>query len=193
MSHELNKQGGPDLTFLVLCGGMGSRMRGQDKPLLKYKGTPMIDLVLASAPDLPYLISANRNLQTYAQRAPVFTDREVDTEIASPLNGVLGALERINTEWLLVAPGDSPALPNHWWHPLYAVLDETTSGAVVHDGERQQNLHLILNRRLGPQLRQFLRDGHGEVWRFLQTAGVIRVDVPHPDWFKNVNEAEDLG
>ena len=167
-------------------------MRGQDKPLLTYDGQPMVDRVIASAPGLPLLISANRNLDNYRKRGPVFTDREVNTDIASPLNGVLGGLERCDTDWLLVVPGDSPALPINWWHQLCDALQGDYPGLVAHDGERQQNLHLIVHRRLATDLRTYLKEGQTEVWRFLELAGVESYDLPHPQWFKNVNEVEDL-
>ena len=61
-----------DLTFLVLCGGAGRRMGGADKPLTPWRGTPMVDHVLASVPPaIPRLISANRNIDAYGRRAPV--------------------------------------------------------------------------------------------------------------------------
>ncbi|NKB97595.1 MAG: NTP transferase domain-containing protein [Pseudomonadales bacterium] len=186
------KMSSDNLSLLILCGGMGSRMRGQDKPLIPYSGTPMLDLVVASASDLPLLISANRNLDEYEKRGRTFTDREVGTDLATPLNGVLGGLERASTDWLLVSPGDSPCLPVSWWHLLAEQLLEADAGVVAHDGQRQQNLHMILRTSLGPKLRVFIQEGHGEVWRFLETAGIRSVDVPKPDWFLNVNEVGDL-
>ena len=181
-----------NLTFLILCGGMGTRLGGQDKPLLEFNGRPMIEHVISSAPDLPLLISANRNLHAYRKYGPVFTDREVGTDISSPLNGVLGGLDRADTDWLLVAPGDSPCLPQTWWQPLGSELTDGDPGVVVDDSERQQNLHLVLNRSVAPLLRAYLRDGHGEVWRFIDLIGITPVSVPHPGWFINVNEREDF-
>ena len=181
-----------NLTFLILCGGKGRRMQGQDKPLLKYEGIPMIDRVRASAANVPVLISANRHLDAYRERGAVFTDSEVDTSIETPLNGVLGGLERARTAWLLVAPGDTPALPAGWWTSLGQAIVPGSAGAVVYDGLRQQNLHLLLNTTLAPALRRYLQAGHGEVWRFLKLAGIVKVDVPHPDWFININAETDL-
>ena len=181
-----------NISLLVLCGGMGSRMRGQDKPLLTYRGKAMVDHVIASAPGLPIWISANRNLEQYAERAPVFTDREVSSDIASPLNGLLGGLARCETDWLLVIPGDSPELPPSWWHPMADALEEAENGLVAHDGQRQQNLHLIIHRRTATLLRPYLKEGRGEVWRFLQQVRIEPFTVPHPEWFKNVNEVDDL-
>jgi molybdenum cofactor guanylyltransferase len=181
-----------NLTLLVLCGGMGSRMRGQDKPLLEFAGKPMLDHVIASAPGLPILISANRNLAEYEKRGHTFTDREVGTDLATPLNGILGGLERSSTDWLLVSPGDTPCLPANWWHVLTEEILEGDTGLVAHDGQRQQNLHLILHRRLAPTLRAFVKEGFGEVWRFLSGAGIRPIEVLNRDWFLNVNEVGDL-
>lgn len=181
-----------NLTFLILCGGRGSRMRGQDKPLLDYDGIPMIDRVRASAPDVPVLISANRHLPAYRARGVVFTDQEVNTHVETPLNGILGGLERASTDWLLVSPGDTPELPANWWSPLKLAVTAASDGVVIHDGLRQQHLHLLLKTTLAPSLRRFLQAGHFEVWRFLEQSRVARVSVPHPEWFINVNTEQEL-
>jgi molybdopterin-guanine dinucleotide biosynthesis protein A len=167
-------------------------MRGQDKPLLDYDGIPMIDRVRASGPNVPLLISANRHLEAYQTRGAVFTDQEVNTCAETPLNGILGGLERASTEWLLVSPGDTPELPAGWWKALRLAVVRGSDGAVVHDGLRQQHLHLLLRTTLAPSLRQFLQAGHYEVWRFLQLSQIKRAHVPHPEWFINVNTEQEL-
>ncbi len=62
----------------ILAGGAGSRMGGQDKGLLLWRGQPLLTHVLARfAPQVDYLcLSANRSLARYqALGFPVFSDR----------------------------------------------------------------------------------------------------------------------
>lgn len=183
-----------DMTFLVLCGGAGSRMAGRDKPLLEFGGTPMIDLVLASAPEhIPRLISANRNLDEYQQRAAVVTDRVHSISAASgPLIGVYAGLCTATTTWLLVAPGDTPCLADDWWR----VMQRASGGrrnVVAHDGHRQQHLHLLLRRRkVIDGLRLYLSAGHHQVYAWLESVDLVQARFDNPDAFRNINTEQDL-
>lgn len=183
-----------DTSLLVLCGGDGRRMGGEDKPLLEWRGRCMVDHVLASVPDdMPKLISANRNLQAYATRGEVITDAEVAaaTNPGGPLTGVLGGLTKMHTEWLLVAPGDSPALPRDWWRTMFAASHNACS-VVAHDGERQQNLHLLLHHSMRANLAGYLRDGRYEVYRWLAKIELRQAMFHNPGGFINVNQPGDL-
>ncbi len=180
------------MSFLVLCGGAGSRMGGQDKPLLPWADHTMVDAVLASVPgEVPKLISANRNLSRYAQRARVVTDADTGLDIASPLTGILSGLLACDTEWLLVAPGDTPRLLPGWHEPLLDAADGADA-LVAHDGSRQQHLHLLLRCRVLSSLRSYLRGGEVAAWRWLATVGARAVDVRPAGMFANVNTPENL-
>lgn len=187
-----------ETTFLILCGGQGTRMGGVDKPLLPWRGQPLVEHVRATVPAAtPVLISANRNLEEYARVGDCFTDAQVirDTAalpngLASPLLGVLGGLRRARTPWLLVSPGDTPALRSDWHQPL--LTQKTKNGAVAHDGQRQQHLHLLLNVSLADQLADYLASGAFEVWRWLAQIGLAVVEVTPAERFTNLNRPEEL-
>ena len=188
------------LTVLVLAGGAGRRLGGADKPLLEWQGLPMLDAVLARCPEgAPTLISANRNLDAYAKRGRVVTDNDVralapDLSASGPLIGVLGGLFTASTDWLLVSPGDTPNLPTKW---ASAMLDARTSdceAVVAHDGERQQNLHLLLHRDTRNRLRDHLVAGRHEVYLWLEQLRLAHCHFS-PDAtgdFRNVNTEADL-
>ena len=62
---------------LILAGGQGSRMGGVDKGLVQWHNKALIDHVIEKIrPQVSHIaISANRNLESYAQRsAHVFSD-----------------------------------------------------------------------------------------------------------------------
>ncbi len=169
-------------------------MGGEDKPLLLWRGRCMVDHVLASVPgDMPKLISANRNLTEYAMRGEVITDAEVApaADPRGPLTGVLAGLTKMRTEWLLVAPGDSPALPRDWWRTMFSACHNGCS-VVAHDGERQQNLHLLLHHSVQASLASYLRDGSYEVYRWLAGLELRQAMFHDPGGFINVNQPGDL-
>ena len=74
------------ITALILAGGEGSRMAGQDKGLQLWHGLPLIDHVLQTiAPQVQHtLISANRHLAEYASRSyPVLSDDKKQALVCS--------------------------------------------------------------------------------------------------------------
>ncbi len=181
-------------TFLVLCGGAGTRMGGRDKPLLPWGTTTMVDAVLASVPaNVPKLISANRNLDSYGKRGRVVTDAETNLEVPSPLTGILSGLLACDTEWLLVAPGDTPRLQPDWYAPLLAAAGAGAAPAyVVHDGTRQQHLHVLLARSLTNDLSAYLGRGGIAAWRWLEAVGAQAITVEPADMFVNINTPQAL-
>jgi molybdopterin-guanine dinucleotide biosynthesis protein A len=170
-------------------------MGGRDKPLIPWRGKPMLDHILSCVPvEMPVIISANRNLSEYAKRGTVVTDEEfiADNKVqASPLVGILAGLTKSQTEWLLVTPGDSPNLPSDWWQKMFAA-SRSDSNVVAHDGARQQHLHLLLHESVRDGLREFLSTNQYQVYRWLQTTNLQQAKFQDSSGFVNVNEPEDL-
>ncbi len=98
---------------LVLCGGAASRLGGVDKGLLSFHGKALVDIALeAIAPHCSErMISANRNVQQYADRhLRVIPDLQFSLESAheGPLAGIQAGLTASKMPWLLVVPCDCP-------------------------------------------------------------------------------------
>ena len=185
----------PEATsFLILCGGDGERMSGADKPLLEFRGRPMVDEVLESVPAAyPRIISANRNLDEYARHGTVVTDRESDRPAArGPLAGVYAGLCRCSTPWMLVSPGDTPLLPRNWAQIMHRASGGTHH-VVAFDGERQQHLHLLLHcATAAPSLAAYLTHGGYQVHRWLDELQPLHADFEDPRAFRNINHPQDL-
>ncbi len=188
-------------TLLVLCGGKGARMGGVDKPLLYWREHTMLEHVLASVPEeMPKLISANRNISTYAQRAPVVEDHQLLKRYSmqpGPLVGVLAGLQAMadhsSQRWLLVSPGDTPGLPADWYPTMQQSAKHTRAYALVaHDGERQQHLHLLLHRSVTANLLAYLTGGGVAVFAWLAEIQAAQAAFAAPGAFRNINRPEDL-
>ena len=178
-----------DITLLVLCGGLGRRMGGQDKPLLQWRGRSMVDHVLNSVPaGMPKLISANRNMEEYRRRADVVTDKGLPGQ--GPLVGVLAGLRQATTPWLLVAPGDAPELPAEGWQALLQAA-QPEHHAVLQDDERQQHLHLLLRRDAAERsLTEYLSAGYFQVYLWLEELQPVKAAVSGQ--LMNINRPEEL-
>ncbi|NNE64454.1 MAG: NTP transferase domain-containing protein, partial [Gammaproteobacteria bacterium] len=56
-----------DITAVILAGGQGRRMGGQDKGLIEFNGHPIIELLIEALiqQNIKIVINANRNQSTY--------------------------------------------------------------------------------------------------------------------------------
>lgn len=137
MKHEAATLG------VVLAGGLGRRMGGDDKPLNKIDGRSMLERVIGRLrPQCDLLIlNANGEAARFASFGlPVVADNVEG--YAGPLAGVLAALDwaaanASDVDWVVSAAGDAPFLPRD----LVARLHEarrlsTTRLAVAASGGR---------------------------------------------------------
>lgn len=142
MSATSGAGGGPPaLSAVVLAGGRGTRLGGADKGLVRLRGRPLVEWVLARLrPQVDELfVSANRNGETYAAYGHrVLRDAECyaasgrdpaggawdsagggrdsaggawGMEGGGPMAGVLAALEAARHDLVLAVPCDTPFLP----------------------------------------------------------------------------------
>ena len=187
-----------DISSLVLCGGQGRRFARRDKPLVPYAGElgllPMVDYVIDRLPrTAELLISANRNIEDYAQRGKVIQDVESGLTMQGPLVGIYAGLIVCSTPWLLVCPGDMPVLPDKWYAPLLEEVGDEHCSRVLHDGERLQSLLCLVPSALAEALGSFIRSGGYAVRQWHTLAGAIVCPANEgPEAFVNINSEADL-
>jgi molybdopterin-guanine dinucleotide biosynthesis protein A len=181
------------VTAIVLCGGHGRRMGGRDKPLLDYRGRPVvagiIDALRGSVASV--LISANRNIDTYRGYGTVVKDLLVNH---GPLSGIAACLQLCTTEYAFVCPGDGPHLDASLIQRLAPVLDASDAlVAVAHDGRQRQNLHLLLRTRAGREVDAYLATGARSVRGWLDSVATLDVDCADiAESFADLDSPEDL-
>ncbi|MCZ6855560.1 MAG: molybdenum cofactor guanylyltransferase [Gammaproteobacteria bacterium] len=182
------------ITGIVLCGGEGRRVADADKPLLDYRGRPLVEWVLdALKPQVErLLISTNRNDENYATYASVVSDDL--PAYAGPLAGVVACLKCCNTELAFICPGDAPHLPvDIVPEMLKAYRESGVDVAVAHDGVQRQNLHLLLSRNMIDSLSHYLAQGRRSVHGWLDELAVVEVDFSdQTSSFRNLNDPEDF-
>ncbi|MDQ1315049.1 MAG: molybdenum cofactor guanylyltransferase [Pseudomonadota bacterium] len=178
---------------VVLAGGQGRRMGGVDKGLVEYRGRPLIEWALAAlAPQVDELvISANRNLETYAAYGHrVLPDTLPD--FPGPLAGLLAALQAVAADWLVVAPCDTPHLPADLAARLLeAAQREGVPLAVAADDARMHHSCFIVRTDQRDNLAAYLARGERAVrhWQAGLASTTVRFDAA---CFANVNRPEDL-
>ncbi len=196
----------PAYTAIVLAGGQGSRMQGQDKGLVQAGKKRLIDHALARlqaqtlAPQT-ILISANRNVSTYAKLGlPVLTDSMQD--YPGPLAGFLMGMQHCKTSWLLSVPCDSPNFPQDLAERLLVqAMRDSTDIVIAADrssqGEqRKQAVFCLMRARLAQDLSAFMLAGERKIgaWVTRHPHSVVCFDQSgdNPMAFFNVNSADEL-
>ncbi len=182
------------LTGLILAGGRGRRLGGQDKGLVPYRGRPLVEWVLARlAPQVDGIfISANRNLEVYARYGhPVLPDTLAD--YAGPLAGVREGLGAAPAEWLLSAPCDVPQLPADCAaRLLQAAVDQGRTAAYARAGEVDHYAVLLLHKTCAAALDAYLQSGGRSLRGFLAAEMAVAVRFDAAQAFANLNTPEDL-
>ena len=183
------------ITGIILAGGKGRRMGGDDKGLLKVAGRPLVRWVMDRiSPQVgTVLVNANRNQQRYqAMGAAVIGDQL--SGFQGPLAGMAAGLAVAKTDYVAFAPCDSPLLPNDLVNRLWQAMSAQQADiAVAHDGRRMQTVCVLLDRKLLPSLRQTLNDGVRKVdhWYALHRTALADFS-DRPNAFLNANTPEQL-
>jgi len=193
-------------TGLLLAGGQGLRMQGQDKGLLPLQGRPLVAHVLERLqPQVAgVLISANRNIEQYSRYGwPVLSDAP-DAARIGPLAGWLTGLQHCLTDWLLSVPCDSPLLPPDLQARLAAgAIAQNARMAVAmaasdlsEPGRLQmQPVFCLMHRDLTSPLAGFLNKGGRKLEAFVRTQAAVEVVFDRPgdeEAFFNANRPDEL-
>ena len=186
----------PQITGVVLAGGLGRRMGGTDKGLQELRGQPMVHWVIERlAPQVDeVLINANQNGERYA----AFGHRVVPDQIpgfAGPLAGLHAALATATHPLVATAPCDSPFLPADLISRLFSALTAADADlAVAKTFDQAHPVFCLCRRSVLPHLTEFLESGGRKVDRWYSTLNIVEVAFDdEADAFENINTHEELG
>ena len=135
-------------------------MGGTEKALTLVGATSLVGHVHARlAPQVArIIISANRNLPDYAGWGDT-----VVPDLApglGPLGGLHAALAHVDTPYAFCCPGDAPLLDTNLVQRLATALHEGQAEvAMPHDGDRTQQLFLLVRTALRTSLGHYLDHG----------------------------------
>lgn len=183
------------ITGVILAGGLGTRLDGDDKGLVAIDGRPMVSYVIERfAPQVNSLvINANRNLERYREFGfPVIPD--VIGDYFGPLAGIGAALAHAGSGRVACAPCDCPFLPNDFVTRLAVAMDKAGADVAfaVSDG-RPQPVFAVLECSLLESLTACLNDGGRKIMAWYHTLDAVAVDFTHdPAAFANINTQAEL-
>ncbi len=183
------------ISAVILAGGKARRMGGQDKGLQILGKQPLIQYVINRLqPQLHDIsINANRSQTEYAKFGfPVFSDELPDFQ--GPLSGMLTALEKTKSDFILFTPCDTPFFPMNLLDKLQsAVKNDRTFIAYACDEEREHPVFCLMSVQLKEQLRHYLASGERRLLQFMKENDGISVKFTKEEGnFENFNTLDDL-
>lgn len=185
----------PTVTGVILAGGQSRRMGGTDKGLINYRQQPLISHVITALRQQvdALVINANRNIEQYqAFTYPVIEDSLAD--FCGPLAGMLSAIQAVDSDYILTAPCDSPAIsPQLRQRMMETLLREQAEIAVAHNGSRLQPVFCLIPCHLQDDLNDYLQQGGRKIDIWLQQHKLAIVDFSdQADSFLNFNHPQDM-
>lgn len=183
------------ITGIVLAGGRGRRMGGEDKGLLPFHGRPLVSHALDALGKVAgsRLINANRNLEAYASLGfPIIQD--ANDRFDGPLAGLLSAMRAAATPYVLTVPCDTPRLTGILLQRLADRLPGSDAAiAVADDGERLHPVVMLAETRLAEDLQAYLDAGERKVEHWIRRHRWVSVDFSDAaDALANINTPDDL-
>jgi molybdopterin-guanine dinucleotide biosynthesis protein A len=181
------------VSVLLLAGGQGARVGGQDKGLLPWQGVPMIEHlhrhVRGFTDDL--IISCNRNTERYARYADqLAADQEAG--FPGPMAGLCAGLAKARHERVLVLPCDVPGVDASLIQVmLVAQASQPDAPLIVRQGGTWEPLICVLPRATLHALDKAWATGERSPRRVLLAMAPQPLDCPADDpRLRNLNTLE---
>ncbi|EFQ64532.1 molybdopterin-guanine dinucleotide biosynthesis protein A [Pseudomonas fluorescens WH6] len=170
-------------SILLLAGGRGQRMGGEDKGLLQWRGQPLIAhlqrLTRPLTDDL--IISCNRNHDRYAPYADQLVSDD-SPDFPGPLAGIRAGLAAARHPHLLVLPCDVPALDVQLLNALRDTGQRNPLWPVmVRHGEFWEPLICIIPTYLQAEIEQAWHAGERSPRKLFLQLGGIGLECPADD------------
>ena len=174
----------------VLAGGRSSRM-GQDKALLPWKGSTLIQSVAREAFDAVGNVTLIGSPERYGKLGfPVISDKIPGS---GPLGGLHAALSATTAEWNLLVACDMPAVTSQLLEALLNAAEASGADALVpQTSGGLEPLCAVYNARLLPAVESAIHSKLLKMHDFVSTIQTCLWPAPDPTVFRNVNTPEQL-
>lgn len=184
-----------NLSAVILAGGESSRM-GQDKGLMRLQGKTMVEHVADRFAAANQLLINSDNDEYEKLGFDLISDiHHPDVaKQAGPLMGIYSGLKLAKHDWVIFSPCDTPFIPQNYIEKMcQTASDQLVKACVVFDGERQQNLHILLHNSHAEGLLMYLLSGRRKTYEWLDSIKAQQVYfTDSPAAFDNINTPEDF-
>ncbi len=170
------------VTGMVLAGGCGRRMGGEDKGLIAFNGRLMVNHIISRIQDkTPHiLINANRNSSIYG-RMGYRVVRDIRNGFLGPVAGIESGLKYAQTPLLWVVPCDTPLFPEDALERLlHAMYQEQVAAAYVVSDGQSLPVFCLLRSSLYANAVRYLDSGGRSMRGWLKEVGAAAVEWNGP-------------
>lgn len=182
-------------SILILAGGRGQRVGGEDKGLLEWHGQPLIahlhELVRSMTDDL--IISCNRNIERYAHYADQLVHDDIN-HFPGPLAGIRAGLAAARHSHLMVLPCDVPRIDSQLLKDMRdTARQHPEKPLMLRQGEHWEPLLCIIPVALAGQFEHAWNKGERSPGKIMRTLGARSLQCPENDRrLANLNTPELL-
>jgi len=191
------RQSGMRFSAILLAGGMSRRM-GQDKARLPWRGGTLwehqLEILRNLGPE-ELMISCRPGQDYEAPGTLLIPDEQAGL---GPLSGIAAALQRMQTEWLVVLAVDLPEMPARYLKTLLDRAHQSGKGMVpIRDGWYEP-LAAVYPKACAKLASSQLREEDRSLQRLVTNAragGLVEPVFVREDEafiFHNLNESSDL-
>ena len=177
---------------LIIAGGKSSRM-GQPKHSVQFSGKYLINHVfdrLKNQVDRVF-ININDDNNNIDLGTKIIKDKT--NAYQGPLAGLQAGLGQIDSQWLQIAPCDTPFLPLNLTKTLFATLKKSDKLIIVpSSGNRIHPTLGLIHESVLPLLNDFLNKGHRGFIHFIEYVGYQEVPFQDEKAFININTINEL-
>ena len=185
----------PPCSILLLAGGRGQRMGGQDKGLLDWHGEPLIAHLHRKTRPLSddLIISCNRNPEKYAPYADQLVHDD-EGDFPGPLAGIRAGLKAARHTHLLVLPCDVPRIDAALLNSMRETANQhPDKPLMLRHGEHWEPLLCVIPVALRADFESAWTDGERSPGRLMRKLGATALQCPDNDpRLANLNTSELL-
>lgn len=179
-----------EIDALIIAGGKSTRMQSF-KPLALFENKPLIHHVIERlSPQVnKIVINCNRPiLEIKLQQVP---DELVDYQ--GPLAGLHAGLNFLKSDWIQLAPCDTPFIPNNLVKKLSEKIIDTNQKIIVPKTKNQIHPTLsLVHKSIIKELNNFLKKNNRGFINFIESAGYDLITFDDDESFININQPEDI-
>ncbi len=182
------------LSGAILAGGMGRRMGGADKAAMIVGGHPILARVLrVLSPHCDPIALVGRTDVPEGLTFPFITIPDAVSGHEGPLSGILAALRWAQSEFVVIAPCDTPFLPMDLVPRLVAAA-KNVSVVMTATGQQDHPTVSLWRTSLAVPLSEAFSCGTRSIRAYTRTLPTAMVSWHGAgyDPFLNINRPEDL-
>jgi len=188
------------ILILILAGGLSRRFGGGIKTSAKINGVTIFEKILTGLKKqgTNIIINANSNHKIFLNsKLPIISD--IKKNFQGPLAGIYTSMiwvkeKKIDIEWILSVPSDTPFLPNNLLDFFISKIKKTKKILIARSNNKIHPVIGFWNIDLLKSLEQELKSENRKImeWVYKNKYDIVDFPVNFYDPFFNINNKKDI-